>query len=151
MKSPIADCEKIFVLKRRVFAGILNCISKKHNTFRTKFFRKMPKVHFFSVSFYSPYSTLLPRCRERKNLFPLGGNTNSAWLRSQGFHLPRHAGCRPCDVWVSAGVSLCVCSGRGDFLLPREKVPSVMDVSHPASLGSIFRRWNLLKTTSPAE
>ena len=27
----------------------------------------------------------------------MGGNTNSAWLRSQGLHLPLHAGCRPCD------------------------------------------------------
>ena len=34
-------------------------------------------------------------------------------IHSQEFHLPLHAGCRPCDVWDSAGVSLQVCSGHG--------------------------------------
>lgn len=42
----------------------------------------------------------------------MGSNRNSAWQRSQVFHLPLHAGRRPCDVWDSAGVSLSVCTGR---------------------------------------
>jgi hypothetical protein len=37
-------------MKRRVFAGILGSISKKHNVFRAKIFRRLPKLYLISAS-----------------------------------------------------------------------------------------------------